>query len=158
MLRVLALASFEGSKGLTKYGLECRSGVARQTVYDSIPKLKLRGEIEVADRGKSRTGLDIEWYRLTERGWLSAAILNPDHPHLTERARKMIGRRFDELEETIQTRREEQFQRWLQLIGPPLKTRRAPAGWFFRLEIVANSKGLVTSRVQTGFRRLRQQS
>lgn len=155
---MLALASFEGSTGLTKYGLERRSGVARQTVYDSIPKLKLRGEIEVVDRGKSRTGLDIEWYRLTERGWFSAAILNPDHPHLTERARKMIGRRFDEIEEAVRARREERLQRWVQLIGPPLKTRRAPPGWFFRLEIEANSKGLVMSRVQSGFRRLRQQS
>jgi DNA-binding PadR family transcriptional regulator len=155
MLRVLALVSFEGSIGLTKHGLERHSGVARQTVYDSIPKLKRRGEIEVVGRGKSRAGLDIEWYRLTERGWLSATILNPD---LTERARKIIGGRLNELEETVQARREEQLQRWVQLIGPPLKTRSGPPGWFFRLEIVADSKGLVTSRVQTGIHRLRQQS
>jgi len=154
MLRALAEASSEEWKGLTKYELESRAGVARQTVYDSIPKLKRRGEIEVVGKPTiSRAGLAVERYGLTDRGWFSVAILNPD---LTQKAREMIGSRFDEYQERIQRSREEQLERWIELIRPVLQTRRAPPGWGFRLEIIANAEGLVRSRVQTGFRRTRQ--
>ena len=153
MLQALAEASVQGQKGLTKYELERRARVARQTVYDSIPKLKRRGEIEVVGKPTlSHAGLPVERYRLTDRGWFSAAVLNPD---LTDTARRIIGPRFDEYEERGQRFREGELERWFQLIRPVWKTRRAPPGWGFRLEIEANAQGLVTGRVQMGLRRLR---
>jgi len=151
IIRVLA----ESGKSLTKYDLEGRTKLARQTVYDNVRKLKSLGVIEVAETAKSRAGLPMERYRLTQRGWYCVAVRHPD---LEKRARQVLGPRFGQYSERIRTHREEEFQRWTQLIHDVLTTGHASPGWRFLWEVEADKEGKVWSRVEIGFPRKRPRS
>jgi DNA-binding PadR family transcriptional regulator len=151
IIRVLA----ESRNPLTKYDLEREAKLARQTVYDNVRKLKRFGIIEVAETGKSRTGLPMERYRLTERGWYCVAVRHPD---LEKRARQVLGPRFGQYTERIRLHREGEFQRWTQLIHDVVTVGRASPGWRFLWEIEADREGRIWSRVQVGFPRKRPRS
>ena len=151
IIRALA----ESAEYLTKYDLERKARVARQTVYDNVSKLKRLGIIEVAETGKSRTGLRMERYRLTERGWYCVAVRHPD---LEKQARQVLGPRFGQYTERIRLHREGEFQRWTQLIHDVVTVGRASPGWCFLWEIEADKEGKVWSRAAISFPRKRQRS
>jgi len=148
IIRALA----ESDRYMTKYDLERKAKLARQTIYDNVAKLKRLGIIEVAETGRSRTGLPMERYRLTQRGWYCVAVR---HRELEKKAREALGARFEQYKERIRLHREEDFKRWTQLIHDVYTAGRASPGWRFLWEIEADKNGRVWSNVQIGFPRKR---
>jgi DNA-binding PadR family transcriptional regulator len=141
-----ALASADGV--LNKYQLQKRTKLARQTVYDWVPRMEKLGWIKVARTEKSRVGLPVKYYELTDRGWFRAAVLAPS---LSAKIRERLGSKYAEYEERQKVFYERQLEPWFQMIREILRSGRIPnPRWRLSLDIRAKKQGGVRCRVRAG--------
>ncbi len=64
------LATTNHARERSKYWIEKRTGLARQTVYDTIKRMKLANLIREKVAGKSRAGKPVKYYYLNDTGWM----------------------------------------------------------------------------------------
>ena len=109
-------------------------------MYNWLKRMKRLGWVEVASRGKSRVGLPVEYYRLTELGYFRAATSNPD---LTAKVRSVLGDRFEKLREQATKAHLHSFREILRLAEEVYMRRTAPPNWTLKIELGADEKGRV---------------
>jgi len=131
---------------LTKHQLQKRTLIATQSVYDWIPKMQKAKIIEVKSTGKSRTGLDMKYYGLTERGWVIASGLITDPEGLAHIPSDLRGK-LTRLREI----RERDIEMWIHVIRQVYVARKAAPGWRFMLLLQADKDGNVKSGMSVGF-------
>ncbi len=139
---VAILEAFVNShEPLNKYQLEIKSKVARQGVYDWVPKLQKNGLIEVKDPLSGN-----ERYGLTEKGWIFAAglKLDPDKVpiHIQEKYLTMIKQNKELFTQNAEL--------WLPIIRQVWIDRRARPGWSLTLKMRAQRDGHVKVDFHTG--------
>lgn len=151
MSRILkALA--ESSAPLNKYQIQKASGVGRQTLYNRLRPMKSLRWIKVVDTKKSRVGLPVELYRLTDWGLFKAATLNPE---LAPRIKSILGENYVRIDEKAKRGRTAEFKEWLRTAESVVERGVAPPTWFLRIEINADETGRVLPSFSAGFSRRR---
>ena len=136
----LLRALFQAETPLNKYQIEKESKVSRGTVYNWISRMKRLGWIEVASTGRSRVGLPVEYYRLTELGYFRVATSNPD---LTAKVRNVLGDKFKELKEKAAKTSLDRFREELRLAEEVYMRKTAPPNWTLKIELRADKNGRV---------------
>jgi DNA-binding PadR family transcriptional regulator len=140
------LAGVDTDRERSKYWIEKRTGLARQTTYDTIRRLRQARLISERIACKSRAGKPVRYYYLKEAGWMKLARL----PDLSEDIQcKLKGRRlryFSGLREKADGENRQQTGKILQVIRSTLKTDRregAPPNSVLLLTITVDGKGHV---------------
>jgi len=124
--------------------LEIKSKVARQSVYDWVPKLKKNGLIEIKPTGSGN-----ESYGLTEQGWMLAAGLNLDPDKAPARLREKYLATMKQIRE-LHTQNADM---WLPIIRQVWIDRKAPSGWSLTLKMKAQRDGRVKFYFKSGTKR-----
>jgi len=109
--------------------------------------LRRLGWIEVTSTSRSRVGLPVEYYRLTELGQFRATTSNPD---LEPQVRKLLGHRFEELQEKATKAHLSRFREELRMAEELFTRGTAPPNWTLRIELTADEKGRLRYSVRRG--------
>ena len=137
----------EAEEPLNKYQIEKRAKLSKGTVYNMVDHLRRLGWIEVTSTSRSRVGLPVEYYRLTELGQFRATTSNPDlEPHV----RNLLGHRFEELQEKATKAHLSRFREELRMAEEVFTRGTAPPNWTLRIELIANEKGRIRYSVRRG--------
>jgi len=144
ILKTMAMAR----EPLNKYELQKQAKAARQSVYDWVPRMERLGWIEVDRVERSRVGLPVKYYKLTDLGLFRAAGVAAD---MSEDIRRRLGAKYEEYEVRSMRSRVIDIDRWIQVIREVVRSGKAAPDWEFKLEIKANKQGRVTYSVSSGF-------
>lgn len=150
--RVVLMAKFmrvlcESEEPLNKYQIEKRAKLSKGTVYNMVDHLRRVGWIEVASTARSRVGLPVEYYKLTELGQFRATTSNPD---LEPQVRNLLGHRFEELQEKATKAHLSRFREELRMAEEVFTRGTAPPNWALRIELTADEKGRIKYSVRRG--------
>ena len=140
------LAGVDADRERSKYWIEKRTGLARQTTYDAIKRLRQARLISQRVARKSRAGKLVRYYYLKEAGWMKMARL----PDLSEDIqRKLEGkwlRYFSGLRERAERENRRQIRKIVRVFRSTLKTDRregAAPNSVLLLTITVDGKGHV---------------
>ncbi len=136
ILEALATSSLP----LNKYQIQKSCKVGRQTLYNEISRFKRLGWITITATAKSRVGLPVEFYTLTDLGLYRAGDLNP---HLHDEVRTRLGGKFEQFETTVHRNRLMHLQEHFRLFQNAIEREKAPPNWYMRLQINADAAGRV---------------
>jgi len=142
------LAQTKEDRERTKYRIEKSTKLHKQTVYNGIDRLKMMRLVKEIELGRSRVGLPVKAYRLTEQGWFSVSFKDPK---LVDVAKKQLGVRYDELQQKYRKATQEWADFLVETIRELLTARKVRPGYFFNLTIKADETGRVSYKVQYPF-------
>jgi DNA-binding PadR family transcriptional regulator len=148
---LIYLAGVDAVRERSKYWIEKKTGLARQTTYDAIRRLRRGGLISERFARKSRAGKPIRYYYPSEAGWMKLAQI----PDLSDSIqRKLKGGRlryFYGLREKTDIENRQRTRKTVEVFQGILETERregAPPNSVLLLVIAVDRKG----RVQFGVR------
>lgn len=123
----------------------------RQSIYNYINTLRVRGWIEVVGSDRWRTGGIIESYKLTKLGLYRSILYNPE---FEGKAKLFLDFDFkkDKEEKGATSRRNQlaYMQYYLRLIEHMIENGKAPPTWYLTLDMRADDNGVLSCSISEG--------